>query len=294
MKNAVHRIRLYLKLLRPHQWVKSAFVFVGLLFGHAWHDVPLVASVLLAAAAFALAASAIYVLNDWADRTRDRAHPVKRHRPLALGLISTRQALTLAGVCLVLAMPLAFAASPVVAGIVLAYVLLNIAYSLAWKHVVLLDVFIISAGFMLRILAGTLGVGIAPSHWLLLCGLMLTLFLGFAKRRAELKALEGRGGGHRKVLDDYDPRLLDQLIAICAANTLVSYSLYTVSAETLAAHGTANLIYSLPFVAYGIFRYLFLLHRRAGGGDPALALLRDRHLLGACAAWLATVVFLLG
>lgn len=287
----------YLKLLRPHQWVKSGFVFVGLLFGHAWHDALLVRSVLLAAAAFALAASAVYVLNDFTDRARDREHPEKRRRPLAAGLVSPQEALLLAGVCMLLALTLAFASAPAVLLIVAGYILLNVAYSLKLKHIVLLDVFVIAAGFMLRILAGTLGVGIAPSHWLLLCGLMLTLFLGFAKRRAELKALkalEGRGNRHRKVLDDYDPQLLDQLIAICAANTIVSYSLYTVSAETLAMHGTAHLIYSVPFVAYGIFRYLFLLHRRAGGGDPATVLLRDGHLLGACAGWLITVLALLG
>lgn len=284
----------YLKLLRPHQWMKSGFVFVGLLFGHAWRDAAIVQSVLLAAAAFALAASAVYVLNDFTDRVRDREHPQKRRRPLAAGLVSPQEALLLAGACMLLALTLAFASAPAVLLIVASYILLNVAYSLKLKHIVLLDVFVIAAGFMLRILAGTLGVGIAPSHWLLLCGLMLTLFLGFAKRRAELKVLEGRGGGHRKVLDDYDPQLLDQLIAICAANTIVSYSLYTVSAETLAMHGTAHLIYSVPFVAYGIFRYLFLLHRRAGGGDPATALLRDRHLLGACAGWLITVLVLLG
>jgi len=286
-------IKPYLKLLRPHQWVKSGFVFVGLLFGHGWRDALLVHNVLLAALAFALAASAVYVMNDLADRERDREHPEKRQRPLASGTVSVTQAMLLAGGCMLSALMLAQAASNTVLAIVIAYAMLNVAYSLGLKHVVLLDVFIISAGFMLRILAGTLGVGIAPSHWLLLCGLMLTLFLGFAKRRAELGAMEGRGGSHRQVLDDYDPVLLDKLIGICAAGTIVSYSLYTVSAETVAMHGTANLIYSVPFVVYGIFRYLFLLHRRAGGGDPAAALLRDGHLLSAFAGWLALVLWLL-
>ena len=283
----------YLKLLRPHQWVKSGFVFVGLLFGHAWHDALLVERVLFAAVAFALAASAVYVINDLADRERDREHPEKRHRPLAAGTVSVTQALVLASACMLSALMLAQAASNIVLAIVVGYALLNVAYSMGLKHVVLLDVFIISAGFMLRILAGTLGVGIAPSHWLLLCGLMITLFLGFAKRRAELNAMEGRAGNHRKVLDDYDPVLLDKLIGICAAGAIVSYSLYTVSAETLAMHGTTNLIYTVPFVMYGIFRYLFLLHRRGGGGDPAAALLRDFHLLGAFVGWFAMVMVLL-
>jgi len=287
-------LRPYLKLLRPHQWVKSGFVLVGLLFGHAWQDAQLVRQVLLAVAAFSLAASTIYVLNDLADRDQDRLHPEKRHRPLASGAVNVLQALLLAGACLFAALMLALAASPAVLAIVVGYLLLNVGYTLGLKHVVLLDVFIISAGFMLRILAGTLGVGIVPSHWLLLCGLMITLFLGFAKRRAEIAAMAGRGGSHRQVLDDYDAALLDKLIGISAAGAIINYSLYTVSPETVAMHGTTHLIYTVPFVVYGIFRYLFLLHRRGGGGDPAAALLRDPHLIVASVGWLATVLWLLG
>ena len=283
----------YIKILRPHQWLKSGFVFVGLLFGHAWNNAPLVHNVLFAAAAFSLAASFIYVINDLADRERDREHPEKRHRPLASGAISARQALLLGGFCLFVALLLAQAASTTVLSIVLAYVVLNVAYSMGLKHVVLLDVFIIAAGFMLRILAGTLGVGIAPSHWLLLCGLMFTLFLGFAKRRAELNVLSGHGGNHRLVLDDYGPVLLELLIGICATGTIISYSLYTVSADTVAMHGTTNLIYTVPFVIYGVFRYLFLLHRCGGGGDAATALLHDTHLLVTFGAWFLTVGWLL-
>ena len=289
----MNQLTLFLKLLRPHQWVKSGFVFVGLLFGHAWSNGALVQQVLLAAAAFSLAASAIYVFNDMADRERDREHPEKRNRPLASGKVNPAQALILGGACLFAALAFAVTASLTVLAIVSSYVLLNVAYSLRLKHVVLLDVFIIAAGFMLRILAGTLGVGIAPSHWLLLCGLMLTLFLGFAKRRAELNALVGHGGSHRKVLDDYDRTLLDELTGICAGGAIISYSLYTVSADTVAMHGTGNLIFTVPFVIYGVFRYLYLLHRRGGGGDPSAALLQDYHLLVAFCGWLASVLLLL-
>ncbi|MBK1681107.1 decaprenyl-phosphate phosphoribosyltransferase [Rhodocyclus tenuis] len=283
----------YLKLLRPYQWVKSGFVFVGLLFGHAWNDAVLIGDVLLVAAAFSLAASAVYVLNDLIDRERDREHPEKCRRPLASGAIGVTQALLLGGACIAAALALAAAVSLTALAIIVGYAALNIAYSLGLKHVVVLDVFIISAGFMLRILAGTLGVDIEPSHWLLLCGMMITLFLGFAKRYAEIAALEGGAGSHRKVLEDYDPAVLDQMIGISAAGTIVSYSLYTVSAETVAMHGTTALIYTVPFVVYGIFRYLFLLHRRGGGGDPSAALLRDRHLAGAFVGWLISVVALL-
>ena len=283
----------YLKLMRPHQWVKSGFVFVGLFFGHAWHDAHIVHMVLLAAAAFSLAASGIYIINDLADRERDREHPEKRFRPLAAGTVGVKQALVLAGVCVLSALTLAWAASNSVLLVACVYILLNVAYSMGLKRIALLDVFIISSGFMLRIVAGTVGVGIEPSHWLLLCSLLLTLFLGFAKRRAEVNVMAGRGGHHRQVLDDYDPVLLDSLITICATGTIVSYSLYTVSPETVAIHGTANLIYTVPFVIYGTFRYLFLLHRRARGGDPAATLLQDYHLLGTFSAWFVTVMVLL-
>lgn len=283
----------YLKLLRPHQWVKNGFVFVGLIFGEAFSNLALLGQVALAALAFSLAASSIYVINDLADREKDRLHPVKRHRPLAAGTVNVTQALLLAGACLFGALMLAHTVSLAVLLIVAAYAAINVGYSMGLKHVVVLDVFIIAAGFMLRLLAGTLGVGIAPSNWLLLCGLMLTLFLGFSKRRAELAAMSGKGGSHRKVLDDYDPALLDQFITVCAGATVVSYSLYTVSPETVALHGTTNLMVTVPFVVYGMFRYLFLLHRRGGGGDPAAELLRDRHLLLAFGGWLGTVLFIL-
>lgn len=286
-------MRPWIELLRPHQWLKSGFVFVGLLFGHAWNDAQTVGQVLLAAAAFSLAASAVYVGNDFVDRERDRLHPEKCRRPLAAGVIPAGAALVVGALCLAAAAGLAWLASPTVLAIVAAYLLLNVGYSLGLKRVVLLDVFIIAAGFMLRILAGTLGVGIAPSHWLLLCGLMLTLFLGFCKRRAELRALAGGAGGHRRVLDDYDPALLDQLTGICAAATIVCYSLYTVSPDTRALHDDDRLAATVPFVVYGMFRYLYRLHRRAGGGDPALDLLTDRHLLAAAGGWLVAVLLIL-
>lgn len=283
----------YLRLLRPHQWVKNGFVFVGLIFSRGWEQPALVVQVVLAAVAFSLAASCIYVFNDLADRERDRQHPTKRHRPIASGAVRVPQAVGLGALCLVAGLVLASQVSWGVFAVVAIYLLINGAYSLGLKHVAVLDVFIIAAGFMLRILAGTLGVGIAPSAWLLLCGLMLTLFLGFAKRRAELDALAGKAGSHRKVLNDYDPAMLDQFITISAGAAIVSYSLYTVAPETLALHGSRYLIYTVPFVVYGIFRYLFLLHRRGGGGDPAAELLRDKHLLVAFLGWLGAVVGLL-
>ncbi|MBE0627625.1 MAG: decaprenyl-phosphate phosphoribosyltransferase [Burkholderiales bacterium] len=284
-----------LKLLRPHQWVKNGFVFVGLLFGDVSSDWGLRSSVLLAAAGFCLLSSCVYVLNDIFDREADRAHPLKRRRPLASATVSTIEALALAAACATVGLALGAAASAGVAAILVAYLLLNLAYSAGLKHVAILDVFIIAAGFMLRILAGTWGVGIAPSQWLLLCGLMLTIFLGFAKRRAELMVSEGddpAGASQRPVLDEYSPVLLDTMMAISAAGVIVSYSLYTVSPDTVALHHTDKLIYTLPIVLYGIFRYIFLLHRR-GGEDPASTLLTDAHMLVTGIAWLGVTLWLI-
>ncbi|MDO8346777.1 MAG: decaprenyl-phosphate phosphoribosyltransferase [Rugosibacter sp.] len=294
MPALIPSIRPLVRLLRPHQWLKNTFVLIGLLFGHAWHDPVKVSQALAVFAAFCLLASAVYVMNDLIDREQDRRHPKKRHRPLAAGTVSVSAAVTLATLCLLAGGVLAVFYAGSAPWIFLVYVLMNLAYSLGLKHVVILDVFIIAAGFMLRILAGTLGIGIAPSQWLLLCGLMLTLFLGFAKRRAELNALLAESAGHRRVLEHYTAPMLDQFIGIVAAGTVISYALYTVSAETIALHGTQALIATVPFVLYGMLRYLWRLHQRGGGGDPAQELLTDPHLALASLGWLALVIFLLG
>jgi 4-hydroxybenzoate polyprenyltransferase len=282
-----------LRLLRPHQWLKNGFVLVGLLFGHAWNDPDKVALAMAAFVSFCLLASGVYIFNDLIDREQDRQHPKKRLRPLASGTVSVQAALILATICLGGGLLLAFTRAGQAPWLFVAYLVMNLGYTLGLKHIVILDVFIIAAGFMLRLLVGTLGLGIAPSQWLLLCGLMLTLFLGFAKRRAELLALAEDSSGHRRVLEHYSPELLDQFITVAAAGTLVSYSLYTVSADTIALHGTAGLIYTLPFVLYGMFRYLYLLHRRGGGGDPAQELLSDPHLIIVSVGWLSLVFLLL-
>jgi 4-hydroxybenzoate polyprenyltransferase len=289
MKNSFELLR----LMRPYQWVKNGFVFTGLLFGHAWHDPHLVTRVVIAFAAFCLVSSAIYTFNDIVDLEQDRLHPKKSKRPLASGAVSVPAAAILAALLAVPGLALAYAASPAVFIIVLGYALMNIAYSLRLKHVVILDVFIIATGFMLRILAGTLGVGIPPSQWLLLCGLMVTLFLGFTKRRAEIIALTDDKAAHRKVLEHYSPVLLDKMIGITAAGLIMSYSLYTMNAETIRIQGTANLIYTVPFVMYGVFRYIYLLHHQSRGGDPSHDLVRDPHLLIVVGAWLAATILLI-
>jgi 4-hydroxybenzoate polyprenyltransferase len=282
-----------LRLMRPYQWVKNAFVFTGLLFGHAWHDANLVSQVMITFAAFCLVSSAIYTLNDIVDLEQDRQHPKKCKRPLASGQVPINAAAVLAVILAVLGLMLAFIASPIVLVIMIGYALMNIAYSLRLKHVVILDVFIIATGFMLRILAGTLGVGIPPSQWLLLCGLMVTLFLGFTKRRAEIIALNEDKVAHRKVLEHYSPVLLDKMIGVTASGLIMSYSLYTMNADTIRVHGTDSLIYTVPFVMYGVFRYIYLLHHQSRGGDPSHDLVRDPHLFVVVGAWLVVTALLI-
>ena len=282
-----------LRLMRPHQWVKNSFVLTGLLFGHAWHDPALVTKVIIAFVAFCLTSSTIYIINDIVDIEQDKHHPTKRNRPLPSGKLTIPTAAIFAVLLGATAFTLAYFASQIVVLILLIYAVMNIAYSLKLKHVVILDVFIIATGFMLRILAGTLGLGIPPSQWLLLCGLMVTLFLGFSKRRAEIIALSDDKSAHRKVLEQYSAVLLDNMIVITGAGLIMSYSLYTMNPETIRIHGTANLIYTVPFVIYGVFRYIFLLHHQSSGGDPSKDLVRDPHMLIILLSWLIATIVLI-
>jgi 4-hydroxybenzoate polyprenyltransferase len=282
-----------LQLLRPHHWVKNGFVLAGLLFGHASSDATLVAAALFATLAFCLASSAVYAFNDALDAPRDREHPEKNGRPVARGAIAPAAAHAIAAALAVPALGLALCTAPAVTALIGAYLAMNAAYSLGLKHVPVLDVFIIAAGFMLRLLAGTWGIGIEPSRWLLACGFLLTLFLGFAKRRAELDRLAGEAGQHREVLESYSLAFLDKAVLACAIGMVITYAQYTVASTTVALHGTEHLIWSLPWVLLGTFRYLFRLHYRGGGGDPAQELLRDPMLAAAALGWVATVAWLI-
>ena len=285
----------YVRLMRPHQYLKNGFVLLGVVFAHQWQPGPLF-NALLVFAAFCAMASTVYIMNDLTDIEADRQHPVKRFRPLPSGRVQPQQARWLALGLFGFSLTVSWAVSLGALICVVAYFAVNVLYSRWLKHVVILDVFIISSGFMLRILSGTLGLGIYPSEWLLLCGLMVTLFLGFAKRRAELLMLEAADSAPsatRRVLDDYSPALLEQLTAVTAACTLISYGLYTVSPQTIALHGSPALVYTLPFVIYGIFRYLFLLHHKARGSDTARDLMTDIHLLVTVAGWGLTTIWIL-
>jgi 4-hydroxybenzoate polyprenyltransferase len=274
-----------LRLMRPLQWIKNGFVFTGILFSQSLQNSQLLLQVIMAAVAFSLVSSCIYIVNDIVDCESDRAHPQKKNRPLPSGKVTLSFAIPLAIVIGLLGFFLSIWTSLKVFVIILFYVLLNIAYTVRFKHVVILDVFCISAGFMLRILAGTIGVGIPPSNWLLLCGLMVTLFLGFAKRRAEIIALSDNKEEHRRVLANYGTILLDELIGICATGAIITYSLYTMSPSTIQIHKTDDLIFTVPFVIYALFRYIFLLHHGNSGGDPSRDLLRDPHIVCSVIGW---------
>jgi len=289
----MNRVADFVQLMRPHQWIKNVFVFTGFIFIHAWDDFALLQRVVMSAAGFCLMSSGIYILNDIVDREQDRRHPRKKNRPLAAGRVSVSAAGAL-GVFLTMAsLGLAFRVSQATFLMLLAYGLMNVLYSFHLKHRVLLDVFVIAAGFMLRILVGTLGVGIPPSQWLVLCGIMITLFLGFSKRRAEIITMGEGESNHRSVLKHYSPVFLDQMIGITATGAIMSYSLYTMSPDTIRIHGTENLIYTVPIVIYGVFRYIYLLHHRHGGTDTAHDIVRDPWLVLTLVAWFGATLWLI-
>ncbi len=283
------------RLMRPQQWVKNSFVLAGFAFARQWDDLSLFADALLAFAAFCAGASAVYLLNDWLDMESDRAHPVKRLRPLASGQVDTRTAVVTGLALLAIAFACSLAAGPWALAAVVAYLLLNVWYSRTLKHIVIADVFSVAAGFMLRLLAGTVGIGIPPSDWLVLTGLFLTLFLGFSKRRAEWSDSTDAAerGRRRRVMNDYSVHLLDTFLAVTATASILSYGLYTVDPDIQQLHGTTHLVYTVPFVTFGVFRYLFLVHVRGQGEDPSRDLFADPQLLLCALAWLAATVFLI-
>lgn len=286
-------MRAYLELARPRHWVKNGFVLAGIVFGHSRDDPAMFTGALVATAAFCLASSAVYAFNDCVDAEQDRGHPDKRERPVARGAVAPIEAYALSAILATAGLALAAWVSPLAGAIIALYLVLNAAYTLRLKRVPVIDVFTIASGFMLRLLAGTSGIGVEPSQWLLACGFLLTLFLGFAKRRAELVRLADGAAQHRPVLDAYTTGFLDKAVVVCAAGMIVSYTLYTVSPDTARLHGTGRLILTLPWVLLGTFRYMFRLHFRGGGGDPAEELLRDPVLALAGAGWIGTVLWLI-
>jgi 4-hydroxybenzoate polyprenyltransferase len=275
--------------LRPHQWVKNFFVFAALIFGHKLAT-PAAWGALAGFVIFCGLSGAIYLFNDVADREKDRRHPLKRQRPIASGRLSVPVAVTV-GVLLVVGGLLASAAlSRPFLGVAVAYVALLTAYSVWLKHVVIVDVLVVAIGFVLRALAGVFAVDVEISGWLVICTLLIALFLALGKRRHEYLTLSAEAAAHRPILAEYSAGLLDQMIAVVTASTVTAYALYTMAAETVTKFHTQLLPATLPFVLYGIFRYLYLLYRRELGGNPSELLLNDRALLVNTVLWMLAVV----
>ncbi len=262
-----------IRALRPRQWLKNGVVLVPLLFAKRLFDEALVFNALLALASFSLLASGVYVLNDWFDREKDRLHPEKRKRPIAAGHLGGAGAAGLVVLCWSAAAAIGWCLSLGYLGVLAAYLVLQFAYTFALKHMVLLDIMSIALGFILRVMAGAVAIDVAVSNWLFLCTLLGALFLGFAKRRAELSALED-ASAHRASLADYTVPLLDQMMSICAACCLLAFGLYTVEHPA-----SDRLKFTVPFAVYAVFRYLFLIHRRGAGGSPEKVLLSDKPLI---------------
>ncbi len=304
------RILALLRAMRPRQWVKNLALFVGIVFAQRLLSPPVFERAVLAFVAFCLASSFIYLLNDLLDLENDRQHPVKSKRPLASGALPASWAIIAMGVLLVMCaglvaliffIPIAaqpdifeiYGGASLLFGLTVAtYLLLMVLYSVRLKHVVLLDVFIIASGFVLRILAGAVVLPVVISPWLYLVTILLSLFLALNKRRNELVLLQGEASSHRQILKEYSVPLLDQLITIVTAATLMAYSLYTFQSST----GNHHLMITIPFVLYGMFRYLYLVHMRMEGGSPEEVLLRDRHILATvvlCTALIILVLYIL-
>ena len=279
--------------LRPYQWTKNLIIFGGLLFGQRLFDLPSVLDASAAFVVFCALSGVVYLLNDVADRDADRKHPLKRHRPIASGALSTSTALAAAGVIGVAALGAAFWLRFEFGLFAAAYVALLAFYSGPLKHVVIIDVLTIAIGFVLRAAAGAVAIDVPISNWLLVVTILGALFLALSKRRHELVLLADDATSHRATLQEYSPYLLDQMISVVTASTLVAYAFYTISPETVEKFHTTHLGLTLPFLLYGIFRYLYLVHQKEGGGSPAEMLLNDRPLLACVALWALAVALII-
>jgi 4-hydroxybenzoate polyprenyltransferase len=285
-------LRAVIVSLRPHQWTKNLVVFAALaLSKHLFETDPLLRT-LLAFALFCGLSGTVYLFNDVADVEGDRLHPRKRLRPVASGALSVRSATALAVVLGLACLALSLALGRGFASCALAYLALNLLYSFELKHVVIVDVLAVSLGFVIRAVAGAVAIAVQISDWLLICTLLLALFLTLSKRRHELTSLNDSAADHRKILAEYSPYLLDQMVNVVTASCVTAYAFYTTAQETREKFQTDRLAWTIPFVLYGIFRYLYLVHQKEQGGSPTDVLLTDRPLLLAVALWAVAIVLI--
>jgi 4-hydroxybenzoate polyprenyltransferase len=285
-------MRIFFATLRPQQWVKNFVLFAGLIFSQNLDKPDLILKSLAGFVLFCLLSSSAYIFNDIMDVESDRKHPLKSARPIASGRLETSTAIFL--FILLAAVSLGFSVwlSPFFALAAAGYFILNLLYSIYLKNVVIIDVMSIAAGFVIRAVAGAVVIGVEISAWLVVCTTLLALFLGFGKRRHELLLLEDQATDHRRILSEYSPYFLDQMISVVTASTVIAYAFYTLSPEVETKLGAKHMELTIPFVLYGVFRYLYLIHQREGGGSPTRMLLTDKPILANVILWLLAVVYI--
>lgn len=281
----------HIRALRPHQWVKNVFVFAALVFARKLTDADAGLRSLLAFAAFCAVASAIYLINDVADFERDRVHPKKRLRPIAAGQVKRSTATMMAVVLGPAGLALGWWLNTATGATLTIYGVMNLSYSFGLKHVVLLDVFIIALGFLLRVSVGAFAIGVPISPWLLICTFFIALFLAFCKRRHELVSLGDDAAAHRGILAEYSTPFIDKMVSALASMTVMSYALYTIDARVIAKLGTDALVITVPLVLFGVFRYLYLVHQRQMGGSPTEIVLRDRSVQAIVGLYVVVVLW---
>jgi 4-hydroxybenzoate polyprenyltransferase len=279
--------------LRPGQWTKNFLVFAPLVFAVKLFDLESDIRAALGFLVFCALSSVVYLVNDVMDREADRQHPRKRLRPIAAGEISVAVALGTATIVGAAALAGAFAFGWRFGAVAAGYLVLQVLYSIRLKHIVIIDALALAIGFVLRAIAGAVVIDVVVSHWLFVCTILGALFIALAKRRHEIVLLAEGAGTHRPILDEYSAYLIDQMIGVVTASTLIAYIFYTISPETEQKFGTSWLGLTIPFAVYGIFRYLYLVHKREGGGSPSDLLLEDRPLLACVILWVIAVVLII-
>lgn len=278
-----------LESMRPRQWTKNLFVFPAIVFAQRLSDRGAVIWTLAAFVIFCFLSSSVYIVNDIADAEHDRQHPTKRNRPIASGRLPVGVALAFSMLLAAFSIALAFNINRQFVLYASLYLGLNLAYSFSLKHIVILDVIMVAIFFVLRAVAGAAAINVEISHWLLICTFLLALFIAMSKRRHELVLLEENASAHRSSLTEYSPYLLDQMISVVTASTVMGYTLYTVDQDTVAKFGTDHLVYTVPFVVFGVFRYLYLIHQKGEGGDPDRIVISDRPFLINFLLWAVVV-----
>lgn len=280
-------VKNFIYSMRPKQWIKNSFVFAGLIFSKSFVHMEPIFKTVYCFILFSLVSGTVYIVNDIIDKEKDKLHPVKCKRPIASGKLNASQAMVFALVVLAISLSLALFYNFKLFLILLVYFILVLSYSIKFKNIVILDVIILSAGFVLRTVGGAVIIDVWISPWLILCTTLLALFLALNKRRNELLVMSDKAGEHRKILDQYTPELINNMLSVITSTTVMSYSLYTFTASK-----SSYMMLTIPFVLYGIFRYQFLVTSKDMGGSPELTLFKDKPLLINVALWVVVCVII--